>query len=349
MVNYLVFFEVNLYHQYYEGSFSKDYDIVVTQELKLLLNNYQLLYKKTSSGFLILCKEDKISLISKSKEAIKFRFGIAIKNSYFENFSKLLPDQTNAKYIFRNDEFQASAVIKENVKSVNLHSRNFVDQNNHSPFLTPSVKLNKIGSNLLIKEKKSDLVIFDGDIYKNIAAQLFRDNYGAYRLIVKDTDEELDVFYAEEDLAKTWAIIEISLESSEDTSFDKVLGSTYKIRIDSRKVYWTYYFVSSSEKVHENILLFSGKQQLNFSLPEKKILQNGMVASMVTSNDPIKLEKYYKGPKIYTELEDLSTEGPKGASYKNKITLPTPDITRIKAIAEKGGTRYYSEIYINNI
>ena len=74
-----------------------------------------------------------------------------------------------------------------------------------------------------------------------------------------------------------------------------------------------------------------------------------MVASMVTSNDPINLEKYYKGPKIYTELEDLSTEGPKGASYKNKITLPTPDITRIKAIAEKGGTRYYSEIYINNI
>ena len=51
-----------------------------------------------------------------------------------------------------------------------------------------------------------------------------------------------EIFYIEPDLKKSWGIIEISLQTSANTQFEKVLGSHFKIRLDARKVFWTYYF-----------------------------------------------------------------------------------------------------------
>ena len=99
MDQYKVLFEVSLSHKFYSGSFSKDYEIVMSSSILTMMKSYQLLYKKKADGFIVLGKSAQLFLISSSKKAIKFRFGIQIKNRYLKISVKLGPRTLYEIYI----------------------------------------------------------------------------------------------------------------------------------------------------------------------------------------------------------------------------------------------------------
>ena len=162
-----------------------------------------------------------------------------------------------------------------------------------------------------------------------------------------DSTKEDEIFYLEPDLKKSWGIIEISFQTSANTQFEKVLGSHFKIRLDARKVFWTYYFVSKNNS--KNISVFIGKDKLNFSEGEQVILPNNQTATKITSQNTIPLAKFYGEEKIYAKLEDDGSVELRGGKMVNKIYLPTPDVQRIKAVVINGNTKYYSEMFIQNL
>ena len=348
MVQYQVLFEVSLNHKYYLGPFAKDYEIIMTSSLKAMMKSYQLIFKKTAAGFTVLGKSDQSFLLSSSKEAIKFRFGIQMKNRYFENFSKILPQERYMKYIFRNEVYQENKNKESKTQDVILHSGKLLSDDNFNFCLSGSFKPNKIwGSELTISDGNGNY--FEGEIDETTQlGQLLSDDYGSFQVNTSVAAEVDEVFYLDPELNKSWGIIEVLLQSSAQTQYEKVIGSHFKINIDARKVFWTYYFVSISDKYFKNIDIFRGKEKVNFSDPEQVILPNGQAATKITSQKAITLSRFYEGPKIYAELGDTA-QGSKEAANINKIYLPTPNVQRIKAIVNNGDIRYYSEMYIQNL
>ena len=349
MVQYQVLFEVSLNHKYYSGPFSKDYEIIMTSSLKLMMKSYQLIFKKTISGFTILGKSDKSFLLSLSKEAIRFRFGIQMKNRYFENFSKIRPQEPYMKYIFRNEVYQEIRDEESEVQDIRLYSGKLLSDANFNFCLLGNFQPHKVwGNELTISNGNNNY--FEGEIDETTQlGQLLTDDYGSYQVKSSKADEEDEIFYLEAELKKSWGIIEISLQSSAHTEYEKVIGSHFKINIDARKVFWTYYFVSNDNNYFKNISIFIGKDKVDFSDAEQVILPNNRAATKITSKIAISLSKFYEGPKIYAELEDAAPQESREVSGKNKVNLPTPDINRIKAVANNGEIRYYSEMYIQNL
>ena len=349
MDQYKVLFEVSLSHKFYSGSFSKDYEIVMSSSILTMMKSYQLLYKKKADGFIVLGKSAQLFLISSSKKAIKFRFGIQIKNRYFENFSKIRPQEPYMKYIFRNEVYQDKRDGQLEINEVILHSGDYLSETNLNFCLPGNFQPNKVwGDKLTISGDNGNC--FDGEIGKKTQlGQLLTDDYGSYLVKSSDATNEDEIFYLEPDLKKSWGIIEISLQTSANTQFEKVLGSHFKIRLDARKVFWTYYFVSKNNNYFKNISVFIGKDKLNFSDGEKVILPNNQTATKITSQNTIPLAKFYGEEKIYAKLEDDGSVELRRDEMVNKIYLPTPDIQRVKAVVINGDTRYYSEMFIQNL
>ena len=349
MDQYKILFEVSLSHKYYSGPFSKDYEIVISSSIRKLMKSYQLLFKKKVDGFIILGKSAQLFLISSSKKAIKFRFGIQVKNRYFENFSKIRPQEPYMKYIFRNEVYQEINHGQLEIKEVMLHSGNYLSETNFNFCLQGNFQPNKVwGNELTISDENGNF--FDGEIEeKTQLGQLLSDDYGSYQVKSSGVSKEDEIFYLEPDLKKSWGIIEISLQTSANTQFEKVLGSHYKIRLDARKVFWTYYFVSNNANHFKNISVFIGKYKLNFSDGEHVILPNNQTATKITSQNTISISKFYGEEKIYAKLEDDGSVEVRGGKMLTKIYLPTPDIQRIKAVEFNGETKYYSEMFIQNL
>ena len=246
MVQYQVLFEVSLSHKYYSGPFSKDYEIIMTPSLQAMMKSYQLVFKKKAEGFAILGKSDHLFLLSSSKEAIKFRFGIQIKNRYFENFSKIRPAAPYMKYMFRNEIYQENKKGESEKKDINLHADSLLSDTNFNFCLSRNFQPFKIWGNELTISNRNDNY-FEGEIDENTQlVQILTDDYGSYQVKSSQSAEEDEIFYLEPELKKSWGIVEISLQSSADTQFEKVIGSHFKINIDARKVFWTYYFVSNN-------------------------------------------------------------------------------------------------------
>ena len=349
MVQYQVLFEVSLSHKYYSGPFSKDYEIIMTPSLQAMMKSYQLVFKKKAEGFAILGKSDHLFLLSSSKEAIKFRFGIQVKNRYFENFSKIRPAAPYMKYMFRNEIYQENKKGESEKKDINLHADSLLSDSNFNFCLSRNFQPFKIwGNDLTISDKNNNY--FEGKIDENTQlGQILTDDYGSYQVKTSQSAEEDEIFYLEPELKKSWGIVEISLQSSADTQFEKVIGTHFKINIDARKVFWTYYFVSNNNNHFKNISVYKGKEKIDFSEVEQVLLPNNQGATKITSQIAISLSRFYDGPKIYAELEDIASQGSKEVVGINKIYLPTPNIQRIKAVAVNQDIRYYAEMYVQNV
>lgn len=349
MVQYQVLFEVSLSHKYYSGSFSKDYEIVTTSSLLTMMKSYHLIFKKKAEGFVILGKSDHLFLLSSSKEAIKFRFGIQIKNRYFENFSKIRPAANYRKYMFRNEIYQKKKSGESEIQEINLHTGKLLNDTNYNFCLSRNFQPYKIwGNELIISDRNNNY--FEREIDENTQlGQILTDDYGSYQVKSSQSAEEDEIFYLEPELKKSWGIVEISLQSSLDTQFEKVIGSHFKINIDARKVFWSYYFVSNNNNYFKNISVYIGKEKIDFSEVEQVLLPNNQGATKITSQTAISLSKFYEGPKIYAELEVIASQGSKEVAGINKIYLPTPNIQRIKAVAVNQDIRYYADMYIQNL
>ena len=348
MVQYQVIFEVSLSHKYYSGPFTKDYEVIMTASLQAVMKSYQLIFKKKAEGFAILGKSDHLFLLSSSKEAIKFRFGIQIKNRYFENFSKIRPAAPYMKYMFRNEIYQENKDGESETQEINLHAGKLLSDTNYNFCLSRNFQPSKIwGNELIISDGNNNY--FEGEIDENTQlGQILTDDYGSYQVKSSQSAEEDEIFYLEPELKKSWGIVEISLQSSSDTQFEKVIGSHFKINVDARKVFWTYYFVSSNNNYFKNISVYIGKEKIDFSEVEQVLLPNNQGATKITSQTAISLSKFYEGPKIYAELVDATPQELRELTGRRKISLPTPNIERIKAIVNNGEIRYYSEMYIQN-
>ena len=349
MVQYQVIFEVSLSHKYYSGPFTKDYEVIMTASLQAVMKSYQLIFKKKAEGFAILGKSDHLFLLSSSKEAIKFRFGIQIKNRYFENFSKIRPAAPYMKYMFRNEIYQENKDGESETQEINLHAGKLLSDTNYNFCLSRNFQPSKIwGNELIISDRNNNY--FEGEIDENTQlGQILTDDYGSYQVKSSQSAEEDEIFYLEPELKKSWGIVEISLQSSSDTQFEKVIGSHFKINIDARKVFWSYYFVSNNNNYFKNISVYIGKEKIDFSEVEQVLLPNNQGATKITSRTAISLSKFYEEPKIYAELEDIASQGSKEVAGINKIYLPTPNIQRIKAVAVNQEIRYYAEMYIQNL
>ena len=107
--------------------------------------------------------------------------------------------------------------------------------------------------------------------------------------------------------------------------------------------------MSNNNNHFKNISVYKGKEKIDFSEVEQVFLPNNQEATKITSQIAISLSRFYDGPKIYAELEDIASQGSKEVVGINKIYLPTPNIQRIKAVAVNQDIRYYAEMYIQNL
>ena len=154
------------------------------------------------------------------------------------------------KYIFRNEIYQENKNGESERQDINLHAGKLLSDTNFNFCLSRNFQPFKIwGNDLTISDRNDNY--FEGKIDENTQlGQILTDDYGSYQVKSSQSAEEDEIFYLEPELKKSWGIVEISLQSSAHTQFEKVIGSHFKIKIDARKVFWTYYFVSNNNNYY---------------------------------------------------------------------------------------------------
>ncbi|MEQ9289276.1 MAG: hypothetical protein RIG77_20280 [Cyclobacteriaceae bacterium] len=341
-------FEVRFFHEFYGNYSSRDIEVFLSAETKEILTSYQLNYKKTSEGFIILYKDDRKYLLEQLKGGISLFFGLRSTNRHFTNFSNYEPKSGLEKYFFSNRSgfSDISDPNSPNYEPIKLHTGSYFNENNLCLSCQSNSNLKEVLIDSEIVINKGNEIYFEGELDgRERVFDILGSSYGAYDVALKNSGNSEVLCYSPDFFSKAFGLIEIDLGSTEATKFEAVKGSEYHIRFENRSVIWNYFFVSKKKRVFESIELFSGKQKLEFSDPLQVTLINGQEATKVASLGPLPLRKAYSWQQLYAELKEDELES-SHEFVKKKIYLPTPDITRIKGTIVEGSESYFSDMYI---
>jgi hypothetical protein len=298
---------------------------------------YALLFKRTSTGFVVLFKKEKASLLEGLKESIQFTFYLKMNNRYLGNFTLLDYRLSQEKYYFSNSSAEQIDKI-----TTFLHPQEKVQPNDVVLDVHPNTILsNTLGVDAIVIEK-NEAEIFNGELTETASAfQLFGSDYGLYSALFNKNKSTTKFYYSPANVPEVFGTIDLFVGNQENIRFEDVRNRSYEIRFASRKVHWTYYFISNVGHSIDGVEIASGKTTLSFSQPRQVTLVNGKTATSVTSEETLPLKSSYNGDKLFATISNSSFKFP-----EKRIRLPLPDVNKIKGLITSGTQTYFSEMYI---
>lgn len=133
----------------------------------------------------------------------------------------------------------------------------------------------------------------------------------------------------------------IDPSATDKHNFDAVLNSDYKIAIDSRAATWRYNLINRDEYQYADFKIFSGKNIVPTKEAQEKMMINGEKGYFIETATPIRLMERYDAT---LELEMVKIETDR--NIKKRISLPVPDVSKVKVAREADVYHAYSEMYI---
>ena len=337
MIIYEKLFEVNIFHEFYNSYSISDIEFELPSRTHHLLSMYALLFKRTSTGFVVLYKQEKAFLLQQLKESIQFTFFLKMSNRYLANFTLLDYRLSQENYYFNN-----SSAEQSDKSSTLLHPQEKVQSNDVVLNIHPNTILSKtLGVNNLVIEK-TGAVIFQGELTDTANAfEFFGSDYGLYSALLSESKQMKKFYYEPPNVPEVFGTIDLFVGNQENMRFEDVRNRSYEIRFASRKVHWTYYFISNVGHSIDGVEIASGKTTLSFSQPRQVTLVNGKTATSVTSEESLPLKSSYNGDKLFATISNSSSKFP-----EKRIRLPSPDVNKIKGLITSGTQTYFSEMYI---
>ena len=187
MVKFLKLFEIKFFHEFNQSFGTQSIKVLLSREAKEIISSYQLIFRETGEGVIVLLKEDKKFLLEKVKEKLKLTLGLQVSNRYFSNFSDVELIMSNKKYYLTNDKDTNFGEILEK----NSEPDSFLSKKNVCLCCVEDSSMAKIlGYEESTIERKGE-VIFTGNIQSQNAYNFFGSDYGWYEVNSQDTDENM--------------------------------------------------------------------------------------------------------------------------------------------------------------
>jgi len=115
-------FSINMVHEFYGDKMPRQLRIIPTEECRLAMRNYKLVFKPQEGGCLVLTRSDELGqILFKPNSEFKLSFAIQSADPFFINYTNLPLTSTQNIYYFNNLEANLN---RENQKL--LHKEAFV-------------------------------------------------------------------------------------------------------------------------------------------------------------------------------------------------------------------------------
>lgn len=330
MASFSTLFEVRFFQHFFNGYTLRDLEIFPSPETLGWCKGLQLLYRTTPEGLVVLFNEDKKAILETLREPVALTFGIRSVNRHFETYSRIRPINKRTRYLIDNTGPQADGRI---------HPGEWLEESDAQEFFPELTDPRVSTGDAALAVRKGDRPYLEG-----ASSWTVDDPTGWYDLTPSSGEAARRAYRLPEVFRQAWAVLDVWVGGPGATSFSRVSGSRYQIRIDRRPVHWHYYFVGEPAALPTRIEVLSGKESMPFSEPEKLQLVNGQWAVRVMSLNSYPLTSRPEDFTVSANLSGFPREGSEGLI--KSLSLPVPEASRIKGKATAAGEMYFWESYI---
>lgn len=334
MGQFSTLFEVRFYQRYYDAQTLRDLEIVPSSDTIRLLKSFQLMYRVTPESLVILFDEDKKFLLESQRTPITLSFGMRALNRHFETFTLLKPINKQTRYFLDN---------RNATRDGNLHAGDWLNDQASGAWFAAGEDPRVFLAEPALTISKEDRLVFDGRMETKFGWNL-DDESGWYDFANLSGGATVRQYRLPDAFRMMWGVLDLVVGGEGALSFREVSGSRYQVRMDHRPVYWHYYFVSESGRLPAAVKIFSGKDLLAFTEPERVQLVNGQPAVRVISRDAYPLTARTDNMTITAQLSENQNEA--GIMAPRVMSLPVADARRIKGTVTPSGEVYFWETFV---
>lgn len=337
-------FSVKFSHEYFSDRLFDGLKVVPAAVSTGLMKSYGILQKKIGNEYILAYKdEDPVkSQLTEITGPIVLSFYIFCEDSFLLNYSDLPVETIEEGFLLTN----RYAGVKENGL---LHKNDFVSKEEKVFFVNSYYALERS-----LKATEQDISVKVMDPVNGAKKELFQGKWKDLSAHVPFSSllesgyfeialgEKIIPYYAATEHAggKLFGVLEVQLTPE----LVNAGGITYFARIGTKEVVWRYHLVNREPVSYKEFKLFSGKNLVPINEEVSVVLDNGENAYLLETTDPIAMAERYEN---FYELEFVREDLKTGQVLsKKRMSLPVPEISRIKISKTNDRYKAFSDMYI---
>ncbi|MEM9337605.1 MAG: hypothetical protein AAGA66_02675 [Bacteroidota bacterium] len=332
-MKYQSLFSVQAFHKYYKAMGNEVFVFKIGGYTQQLIRQFGLLFNGSKSGFSVHYPERSIPLLENLKERTTFTFYMIPNDRLLCNYSLLNTTKRNA--CFLSNTSPASGT------SGQLHLDQYVGSKDAVQLITDLDSLPYHGDDSIKVKDLRNEDVFEGAFGEFIADYQQWEELTYFTLT--DSEGTATSYYLfNENPNPIAGIINVEIDpESEQTNLKQVLGKTYHINIDTRRVKLKYHIINRNKHDYDHFKLYYDKELLDTTEVEKAVTLSGEDSYLLKTDKEFALSDTYHE---MIELEMVRNKGERNG--KKRINLPRPEVDKIKVEVVEGKEQAYAEMYV---
>lgn len=344
-VRYQKLFSVDFFHTYHQSNRYNGFAIVPDAFTKQIIKSYGLLIRQVNAGVIVLYSEanDRPSLLKKLREKLKLTLYLQPSDTNLINYSDVQTDSVNSPFYLTN-------VTGSGDHRTTLHDGDYASDVDCVHSITSIGALldftDEIPTTIKVETRAGEL-FFEGSWDDFVNNTLPEDLLlqGFLKVDFNGSGTPQSFYYTSSEVRNIFGIVNVFIGPADsEVSLENIQDSSYSFSLSARSVIWKYNLISRENGAYSDIKIMDGRDPLSTTPVVEVTLPNGEQAYQIESTDPILLQERYEK---YLELE-MVKNGSVAISQRQKkrMSLPAPDVGRIKMSKTNDTFKAYSEMYI---
>lgn len=332
MIRFSPLCTVTFYHRYFGLNPVDGFKLVPDSGTVKTLTSYGILLKEISGTFYLLSKEDqtKPAMDKRLTDALPLRFLLYYNDPYVFNYTDLELEEGEG-FLVENKPGTDSGEIY-------LHQGEYLNKNDIVRFVQRSEDLSsfyKYDSEIVVENKLTSEKIFSGSFDSFLQSFSAEELFEIGRIQITTEEVSTEYFFVERMNNSCIGIVQLRIDQ---TACLKT-SLKFSAKLNSRSAVWRYNLINREDFSVSDFKIFSGKNQITVQ-EENVVLVNGEEAHAVTTSEPLLLQNRYEN------LFELEYSKSGSVTSKKRITLPVPDVSKVKVFRTQEGRRSWCDMYI---
>lgn len=341
MVRFQKILQIQFKHRYFDLQKYRGFTILPTPATASSLRSYNILSKVVDDVFFLVGQDEGNPQrgIQAIREALKLVFVIQYNDDQVWNYSNLDCDRVGECFFLTPRKVEEETVISLHPER-ELTSAQRIEQISSYHMLDDMVK--NTAAELVVKTS-GDKILYRG-LYDTFRQEVPFQELIAHGLLKFESagGDVLCMCYAvHRVLARTFGILELMLEPA---MVQTDTAQEYEAVIGNRVAVWRYKVVDHDQREYSDFVLYAGKVMVPTKGIRKEPLGNGQEAYWLETAEAIPLRNLYDWD-YALEFTQQDLKGGKLTS-RRRVSLPVPDVRRLKISRQDGITQTLSEMYI---
>jgi hypothetical protein len=332
LIRYKTLCVLAFFHKYYGETSIEGFSIVPLPETVKIMFSNGLLLKEVAGQYYLLEKEDQELMAHEKRlgNLPALRFLLKYKDANVFNISDIDMPEGNVFFLSNAQE-----------NTIEYNSTTLLQP---SFYLTESERIRLVQNiseidtdfsreeSVSVKNKKTRDELFSGTLndFLNSFKTSEIQEIGSIEILTDKQSKEY--FVASGATRNTIGLIELKLE-------DQWSEKRFGVQFNSRSAIWRYNLISQDKGEVSDFRMFLGKNQLMVNT-EERTLGNGQSAFSLSIAEPLALQRRYD------QLMELEFSKQGSVNSKRRITLPTPEVDKVKVFKTQEGVSSLCDMYI---